>query len=241
MWMKLKMKKSNKSTILAIPDIHFPAHHLDTFAFLAAVKTLIKPTQVVCLGDEIDAAGLGDWDKNPDMPSPGDELKQSIVLLKQLYVLFPVVKVCISNHTDRIFRKAFKAGIPKHLMKSYSEILEAPSGWHWEESWEIDGVLYEHGEGFSGKDGALKAAQANMQPTVIGHLHAHAGIQYYANAKHLIWGFNAGCLIDRHNSAFNYGKHIKAKPIIGVGIIEDGVPRFLPMQLSAKGRWTGKL
>lgn len=232
---------SKKNIILALPDIHFPAHHLDTFKFLKAVKKKFKPNEIVCLGDEIDAAGLGNWDQNPDQPSAGDELKLAVALMKKLYEIFPVVKVCISNHTDRIYRKPFSSGIPRELIKSYAEILQAPKGWQWSDSWELDGIIFEHGEGFSGKDGALKAAQANMQKTVIGHLHSYAGIQYYANSKHLIWGFNAGCLIDRHNAAFNYGKHIKTKPIIGVGIIENGTPRFIPMPLDSKGRWTGKL
>ena len=224
------MKKTEK--VLVLSDIHFPYHHPKLFEFLAEVIKKEKPTQIVCIGDEIDAAGLGDWDKDPDQPSAGDELKQAIKFLHKLYKLCPKVKSCVSNHTDRIYRKPFKAGIPKGMIKSYGEILEAPKGWQWAECWEIDGVMYEHGEGFSGKDGALKAAQANMQNTVIGHLHAHAGVSYYANAKHLIWGFNVGCLIDRHNPAFNYGKHIKSKPIIGVGIVDRGVPRFIPMNLT---------
>jgi hypothetical protein len=230
-----------KNVVLAIPDIHFPAHHPDLFKFLKAVKKKFKPSEVVCLGDEIDAAGLGDWDKDPDSASPGDELKASVALMVKLYDIFPKVKVCISNHTDRIYRKPFKAGIPKALIKSYADILQAPEGWQWNEFWEIDGIIYEHGEGFCGQQGALKAAQANMQSTVIGHLHAYAGIQYYANARHLVWGFNVGCLIDRKNPAFNYSKHIKAKPIIGIGIIEDGIPRFVPMILDKSGRWTGVL
>ena len=232
---------SKKTVVLAIPDIHFPAHHPDTFDFLKAVKAKYTPTDIVCLGDEIDAAGLGEWDKSPDEASPGDELKAAIKLLHKLYDIFPVVKCCISNHTDRIYRKPFKSGIPKALIRPYRDILEAPKGWEWADHWEVDGVLYEHGEGFSGKDGALKAAQANMQRTVIGHLHAYAGIQYYSNAKHLVWGFNAGCLIDRKNPAFNYGKHVKAKPIIGVGLIEAGVPRFIPMELNSRGVWTHSL
>lgn len=230
-----------KNIVLAIPDQHFPAHHLDIFDFLIAVKNKYKPNEIVNLGDEIDAAGLGNWDKSPDMPSAGDELKEAVKYLKLLYKIFPTVKVCVSNHTDRIYRKPFNAGIPKNLIKSYSEILEAPAGWRWADHWEIDGVIYEHGEGFSGQAGALKAAQANMQSTVIGHLHSYAGIQYYANAKHLIWGFNVGCLIDRSNPAFAYGKHIKAKPIIGCGLIENGTPRFIPMSLNSAGRWTRKL
>lgn len=228
-------------TVLAIPDIHFPAHHPDTFKFLSAIKKKYKPNEIVCLGDEIDAAALGEWDKDPDQPGAADELNQAKKLLKVLYQIFPVVKVCTSNHTSRIYRKAFKAGLPKSCLKTYNEILEAPKTWVWADYWDIDGILYEHGEGYSGQQGALKAATQNMQCTVIGHLHSYAGIQYYANAKHLIWGFNAGCLIDRSNPAFNYGKHIKAKPIIGIGLIENGIPRFIPMTLSKAGRWTGKL
>lgn len=226
-----------KDIILAIPDIHFPAHHPDTFSFLKHIKKIYKPNQVVCLGDEIDAAALGEWDKDPDQPGAKDELDAAITLLKQLYQIFPTVKVCTSNHTSRIYRKAFKAGLPSRVLKSYNEILEAPKGWVWSDSWEIGGIVFEHGEGFSGQQGALKAAMQNMQSTVIGHLHSYAGIQYYANARHLIWGFNAGCLIDKSNPAFNYGKHIKAKPIIGVGLIVDEVPRFIPMPLNSRGRW----
>lgn len=222
---------AGKHTVLAIPDIHFPYHHPKVFDFLSRLKKIYKPTQVVCLGDEIDAAGLGNWDKDPDQPSPGDELRLALVYLHKLYKIFPKVKVCISNHTDRIYRKPFSAGIPRSLIKSYADILEAPKGWEWADHHEIDGVIYEHGEGFTGVQGALKAAQANMQSTVIGHLHSYAGIQYYANARHLIYGFNVGCLIDRKSPAFNYGKHIKAKPIVGAGIIEKGVPRFIPMEL----------
>lgn len=230
-----------KYTVLAIPDIHFPAHHADTFAFLRAVKSKYKPTEVVCLGDEIDAAALGEWDKDPDQPGAKDELDRSVALLKTLYKIFPNVKVCTSNHTSRIYRKAFKAGLPSRVLRSYAEILEAPSGWRWADSWEVNGVIYEHGEGFSGQQGALKAATQNMQSTVIGHLHAYAGIQYYANSKHLIWGFNAGCLIDKSNPAFNYGKHIKAKPILGVGLIQNGIPTFIPMCLQKNGRWNRQL
>lgn len=223
--------------VLAIPDIHFPAHHPDLFPFLKFIKNKYKPQKVICLGDEIDAAALGEWDKDPDQPGAGDELNQAIKYLKELYKIFPNVSVCTSNHTARIYKRGAKYGLPKRVMKSYNEILEAPKTWVWKDSWEVDGVIYEHGEGFSGQAGALKAATQNMQSTVIGHLHAFAGIQYYANARYLIWGFNAGCLIDKTHSAFNYGKNIKAKPIIGIGLIENGTPRFIEMPLSKNGRW----
>jgi hypothetical protein len=80
-----------------------------------------------------------------------------------------------------------------------------------------------------------------MAPTVIGHIHAHAGIAYDANRKHLFYGFNVGCLIDHNAYAFAYAKTMATKPIIGVGLIENGIPRFVPMQLTRRGRWVGRL
>ncbi len=227
------------SIVLAIPDIHFgqDSHHPDVFDFLKAVKKRYKPNEVVCLGDEIEAASLGDWDKDPDGMSPGSELEEAVSKLKKLYLIFPKVKVCTSNHTSRIYRRSFKSGIPKRLIKSYHEILEAPKTWQWKDSWEVDGVIYEHGEGFSGPQGALKAATANMQSTVIGHLHSYAGIQYYANHKYLIYGFNVGCLINKSSAVFNYAKNVKSKPIIGCGIIINGLPLFVPMMLNKNHRW----
>lgn len=233
------MKKTE--VVLAIGDIHYPFAHPDHFEFLQAVKESYKPTKIVCMGDEIDAHALSDYDHDPDGYSAGHELEEAITKLKKLYKLFPRVDVCTSNHTARPFRRAMKYGFPKALFKSYSEFLQAPKGWVWEDKFVIDNVIYEHGEGFSGQQGAIKAAIANMQSTVIGHLHSWAGIQFHANPRFLIFGFNVGCLIDKDSYAFGYGRVMKNKPIIGVGIIDKGVPTYIPMRLRKDGRWVGKL
>ena len=229
------------SVVLAVPDLHAPFEHRDALAFLKAVKKKYKPTRIVFLGDEMDAHAISDYDSDPDGLSAGKELEKTIEHLQGFYKLFPKAMVCTSNHTARPFRAAYKYGIPKAFMKDYSEFLKAPKGWKWADEWEVDGVTYEHGEGFTGQSAAIKSAQGNMSPTVIGHIHAFAGIQYNANSKHLIYGFNAGCLIDRHAYAFNYGKKIKNKPILGCGIIINGIPLFVPLVLKRNGRWTGKL
>jgi len=230
-----------KQVVLAIPDLHCPFEHKDSLRFLKAVKDKFKPTAVVCLGDEIDAHALGDYDHDPDGMAAGQELDVAIQHLQPFYKLFPKTLVCTSNHTARPYRQAFKHGIPRAFLRDYAEFLKAPKGWKWADSWDVDGVVYEHGEGFSGQSAAIKSAQGNMQSTVIGHIHAFAGIQFSANSKHLIFGFNAGCLIDRHAYAFAYGKKIKSKPILGCGIITSGVPTFIPMLLNSKGSWTGSL
>jgi len=229
------------STVLVIPDTHLPFHHEDALAFLKAVKKKFRPTEVVHLGDFEDWHSISMHDHDPDGLSPGMELKALRQAAEPFYKEFPSVKMCTSNHGSLPLRRAFKFGMPSELIKSYSDILKTPKGWKWSDSWEIDGVIYEHGESYSGQQAAIKSAQANMQSTVIGHIHAFAGIQYSANSKHLIFGFNAGCLINRHSYAFAYGKKIKAKPILGCGIVIDGIPTFIPMKLDSKSRWNKKL
>lgn len=234
------MKKAKNITVMAIPDLHIPFQHEDAFKFLKAVKNKYKPHEVVNLGDIEDWHSISMHDHDPDGLSPGMELQALRKSIKPLFKLFPKMKICTSNHGSLPLRRAFKFGLPAELIKSYKDILEAPKGWQIADSWEVDNVVYEHGEAFSGAQGAIKSANANMQSTVIGHIHAFAGIQYSANQKHLIFGFNVGCLIDRTKYAFAYGKKIKAKPILGVGIIRNGVPTFIPMILK-NGRWINKL
>jgi hypothetical protein len=229
------------STVLVIPDLHIPFHHRDAFAFLSALKRKYKPTLVVCIGDEIDCHAISRWTSDPDGFSAGHELDKAVVELHALYKMFPSVMVCTSNHTARPFIRAMESGIPKRLLKSYREFLDAPKGWEWRDKWVLGDVIYEHGEGCSGQNGAISAARANMQSTVIGHIHSFAGITYLASSLKLIFAFNSGCLIDIHGYAMAYGSKIRNKPILGAGIIKNGVPIFEPMTMNGRGRWIEKI
>jgi len=235
------MSKKKGHIVLAIPDTQFPFEHEDMFDFLAAVVKKYKPTEFVHLGDEVDFHALSDYNHDPDGMSAGDELTAALVKMRKLYKMFPNMKVCTSNHTARPFRRAHKYGIPKAFLRDYAEFLQAPKGWSWQDKWEIDGVIYEHGEGVSGVNGALTAAKGNMQSTAIGHLHSFAGIQWNANPRHLIFGFNVGCLIDHRAYAFAYGKTMKNKPILGCGIINEGIPIFIPMIIDNNHKWNKKV
>lgn len=229
------------SKVLVISDSHAPFSHRDIIPFLKAVVRKYRTDTVVHVGDEADMCAISDYESDPDGHSAGDELKKAIKELQKLYKLFPAVKVCTSNHTARPFRKAEKYGIPRAFLRDYRDFLQAPQGWEWADRHVIDGVVYQHGEGFSGQNGAMKAAQANSQSTVIGHIHAFAGIQYSATPRYLIFGMNVGCLIDKDAYAFNYGKYTVAKPIISVGVVIDGVPQLVAMPQDSSGRFTGKL
>lgn len=229
------------ATVIAISDLHIPFHHQDAFLFLAAVKRKYNPTEAISLGDLEDWHSINMHDHDPDGMSAGHELKELRKQVKKLAALFPKLKICTSNHGALPLRRAFKFGLPSDVIRSAREILQAPQSWVWADQWEVDGVLYEHGDPFTGQSAALKAAEQNMHSTVIGHVHSYAGIQYSANSKHLIFGFNTGCLIDRNTYAFEYAKRIKRKPILGCGIIKDGIPTFIPMLLQKNHRWVGRV
>lgn len=227
--------------ILCIPDTQAPFEHPDALPFLSAVSDFFQPTDVVHLGDEVDQHALGRWPKDPDGYSAGLEHQNSLIFLHALWDLFPKMKICTSNHTVRAWKKAFEAGIPKAFLRSYAEAMEAPATVEWRDRWVIDNIVFEHGEGVSGKYAAVRAAEANRKSTVIGHIHSFAGIQYSASFENLIFGFNTGCLINVQAYAFKYGEKIRNKPVLGCGIIVHGVPFFIPLMERADKRWNSKL
>ncbi len=215
--------------ILVISDLHAPFNHPAALDFLAGLRRQYKPQEVVCVGDEIDGHGWGRWDRNPDSPGQGEELAQAIDTMHELYKIFPRVKVCRSNHGDRAFKTAARAGLPGAFIRGQREVLEAPVGWQWAEHWIVDGVAFIHGEGFSGQNSALNACQKHRCPTVIGHVHSWAAVQYHSNAFSTIWGMNVGCLVDPSSLAMQYAKNGPNKQVLGTGIVLDGVPFFIPL------------
>jgi hypothetical protein len=228
-----------RSVILCVGDLHFPFGHPDAIQFIAAVKERFQPTKTILLGDEIDAHGLSNWDQDPNGRSAEDEHVLALVELHKLYKVVPEALVCESNHTSRIYKRGFKEGIPERFFRDYAEILEAPSTWYWDDHWDVEGIRFEHGESFGGVSGAMRSAIANMQSTVIGHIHAHASINWIHSPTNQIFSMNVGCLIAEKEYAFHYAKYVKARPWIGLGLIEDGVPRLIPMKMDKHGRWTG--
>lgn len=229
------------SSILVIPDYQAPFEHEDAIAFLAAIKKAYKPDIVVQIGDLADQHHFSKYSSSTKGKGGKDEMEQATVRLRKLYALFPKVYVCLGNHDLRIFQKAGESGIDPSLLKSYEEMLDMPKGWKINDSWVFDDILFEHGIGRSGSQGALSAAKANLRSTVIGHLHSHAGVLWFANKDHLIFGFNVGALIDDRKYAFDYGRFTSSKSILGCGLVIDGTPVFIPMVLGKDHKWIGRI
>ena len=239
--MSPKMKAADKR-ILVISDLHIPYHHKDSFKFLEAVKKSFKPTRIINIGDEVDNHGISFHDSDPDLMSPGDELIASQKYCKQLEKIFPKMDLVHSNHGSLSYRRGKAGGIPRHFLKEYNEVLGVGEGWRWYDEIlvpinDVQDIVFKHQ--FSAN--VLKSAEQMGCSCVQGHYHSKFEISYTSSPRSLNWGMTVGCLIDSKSLAYEYNKLQTKRPILGIGVIENGRPALIPMYLDSNGRWTGKL
>lgn len=211
--------------VLVVGDTHCPGMHAGYPSFLHAVYRRWKCDTVVMIGDVVDFCAASYHEHNPAMPSFQDELKRACVQVAILRDLFPEAVVMTGNHDALPYRKARTAGIPEDLLYSLGEILQT-GDWQWKERHSdhvIDGVIYRHGDtGKGGQYAAYKNAKENFNSLVQGHWHTQFGVDWYACKTKLVFGMQAGCGIDHKLLAFEYGRKITAKPILGCGVVIDG-------------------
>lgn len=214
------------SNVLIISDLHCPIEHPDAYEFMRELKKVHKPDLVVSVGDECDLHNFSKWLKDPEAPGVEDELDQAIEHLQDWYKLFPNLKVCTSNHTFRYLKRAQEAGLSKRMIKQIRDILDAPKGWVWADRWDIDGVLYSHGEEGNDPYRLIRQYRRNI---VVGHAHSKAGVTYSNNGIQTNWCLQTGCLIDLDSYGMRYAKSHLDKAVLGTGLITEGVPYFIPL------------
>jgi hypothetical protein len=222
----------NPDNVLVIGDTHLPFDRPGYLEFCRRVQEEFDCGTVVHIGDEVDNCAMSFHDHNPDGYGPHDEHILAKEKLQDWYAVFPEVKVCIGNHTALPFRRAFAYGIPSRFLKPYEEMWDAPKGWKWDTHWIINDVYYTHGTGQAGPSAAIKRALNLRMPTVMGHIHSEAGVQYNVSPKDILWGMLVGCGVDDKEYAFEYAKDNPKKFIISCGVVLDGkIPIVIPMEL----------
>lgn len=231
----------DNSRILLISDLHIPYHHQDAVEFLVHLKEKYNPTRIICLGDEVDGHALSFHDNDPDLPSAGDEIRQALPVIAELFKIFPQMDILESNHGSLVWRKAKVFGIPKHYIKSYNEVLGVDSGWKWSFDLTVDlpngqKCYMHHGK----TSNIIQLSQQMGMCASQGHYHETFKIDYWGNSTGLYWGMQCGCLIDDNKLAFNYNNVNIKRPIIGTGLIIDSMPVLEPMRLDSNGRWIGR-
>lgn len=231
-------ERNSRSLIVSDTQDPFSAEKALEFVRYTARHYGILSDNMFHAGDEIDAYHGGQWKKSPNaLHTPKQEISAVRYRLGLWYSAFPKMKLAVSNHGLRWARKAFDAEIPEEVLRSYRDIIQAPDGWQWKEEWrQTDGRMpwrLIHGMGYSGMNGHRTAAMDGGISTVIGHLHAHAGVAHIHTDSMRLWGMNVGSLIDLKAYAFEYGKYSRFKPCNGIGIVMNHgtTPIWLPYDL----------
>ena len=231
----------DNSRILVIPDLHFPYCHPDSLDFLHKLKVKLNPSRVICLGDELDYHAMSFHDKDPDLNSAGRELTLGLGYIDTLHELFPKMDLLESNHGSMAYRKAKHHGMPRHLLKSYNDVLGVSKDdwrWHGELILELpNGRKCKFIHGISSN--VLAASQACGMSLVQGHHHSLFELRYWNAGDGLNFAITSGCLIDDKQLAFAYNKLQIKRPLIGVTFIENSMPYLIPMALNEDNRWTG--
>lgn len=211
-----------KDSVLVIADTHVPFEHPHYLEFCKEIQERVKCGKVVHIGDLVDNHAINYYDHNPNGRSPADEMREADNHLEWWFKAFPSLFLCRGNHDSLVDRKSRTVGLPERAFKQFRDIWNLPKGWRDAFSWEIDGVVYQHGTGYAGDNAHLKAAYNNRQSTVIGHTHSAASVGYMANEKETIFGMNVGCGIDKTAYTFEYGRDFRKKPVLSCGVVTDG-------------------
>jgi len=240
----IQIKDLGKERILFISDLHAPYEHKDALDFLKALKKSIKPTKVICVGDMLDFQSVSYHEHDADLMGPAAELKAGQDFVAKLGKIFPKMVITVGNHDCLPARKLKSAGLPLEMIKSYSDIYQAPKGWEFVDSLTIEvgdkytpDVFVSHGLAKNVLNVAMQRGQCIFQ----GHFHQSFEIGYAGNPGSLLFGVNTGCLIDSKSPAFSYNKTQKNRPVIGTASLVGGVPQLHPLKKKRDGSWTGKL
>lgn len=232
----MNSEDSFMSRVLVIGDTHAPAMREGYVDFLREIYGSWNCDRVVHIGDVVDFGAISYHEKDPESPSPIEEFRKAKEQVAELYSAFPDAVVMTGNHDALPRRKATTIGIPNNLIREYSDIWETPR-WEWRprfSTYSIDGVLYAHGDrGKGGINAAMKNAKDHFASWVQGHLHGQGGVTYFANESTIIFGMSVSTGIDIDSLAMKYGQKFNQKPLVGCGVVLDGVHAiYEPMRIS---------
>lgn len=212
--------KYYKDHVLVIGDTHFPFEHKNYLEFCKEIRDRVKCGTVVHIGDLCDNHSLSmKYDANPDGMSPLDEIIATRKKIKLWERIFPRLFLCRGNHDKRADDHGKKVGIPSVCFRPFREIWELPKGWIDDLSFQIDGVKYFHGTGYTCH---MRAATMARQSTVMGHIHHLCATGYTASDKDCIFGMAVGTGISVKEYAFEYERHFPRKPMVSCGVVLRG-------------------
>lgn len=240
----MKYKKEN---ILIIGDTQFPYNREDYLAFCKAVEKKYKCGRVVHIGDIADCLNFTFYEKDPSSPSTLEEITNLQMTFNEWEKEFPNVECVVGNHDNRVRRKLNSAGFPQELLTTediFRNIFGLPEGWSLNDKIVIDtkfGPVYcLHGDEKGSSVVAGQTARKLGASLIRGHHHSRAFVFHISTPHQLIFDMIVGCGIDKDAVAFRYNKKDLDRPIFACGVLIDGVPQVITMNVK-DGVWDGKV
>lgn len=207
--------------VLIIGDLHAPFIKEGYLEHCQEVALKYNTNHTIFIGDVIDSHYSSFHETDPDGYSAGEELDRAVDQLAPWHDAFPNADVVIGNHDRIVVRQAFSSGISNKWIKDYAEVLETPT-WGFDMSFEYDGVLYVHGEGGGGINGALGKALNKRKSIVQGHFHTEAHIRWNVSDFDRQFGMQCGCGVDDKAYGLSYAKFNSKKSILSCGVVLEG-------------------
>lgn len=218
---------------LLVGDAHFPFADAQVLAWVYKISEKLKPDYIVQMGDLYDLFSFGRWAKSLDLTTPKQEVEEGRAMAeafwKHLKKGSPRAECfqIIGNHDARVSKQLLDkfpeiAGIVdfSHLWK-FPGVKSQPSE---REELFLNHICFMHG--YRSKLG--DHSKYNQMPTVVGHSHT-GGVVFQRQRDRIIWELNCGYIGNPESLALSYGMQKKISHwTLGVGIIDDLGPRFIP-------------
>jgi len=227
-------KRHLNNKVLIFGDTHAPYEHKECLHFLHNLNVEHKPDRVIMNGDLTDSYWFSQYMKDIAAESFGSELRGLREFTSMLHDVFPNLIITDSNHDARLWRKAKAAGIPREFLIPYMKMIGAEKykGWKLVDDFrftvDADRSKWQVSHWKTGT--SLGTSQKLGRSIVLSHHHSRQGIgRWSPEPGKTLWGVDTGCLIDAKSYAFNYAKANALAQVYGAVLIEEGVPRILPL------------
>lgn len=220
--------------VFVLGDLHLPWGLWPLLVAASRFCQWYKPDIVIQVGDFIDAHSWSKYAKAPDSPGAALEWAMARASAKRLHGSFPPGlqwHILEGNHDRRLMMRAMDVQLPGEMIRPLSELFPYPN-WRWHvhaKPFVVDGVAYIHGDEVAGR--GVQIARAVGKPTVHGHHHSLAAIDYSDTFDRQLWTMNVGCAMDQLSIAARYARKSIVRSWVGWGTVTNGIPHLYPWAL----------
>ena len=214
--------------------MHAPWVSKPCMEFIFKMIKRFEPSHIVQIGDAVDFYSASHFPRSHFI-TPQDEFMQARECLEKIFShiqkISPKSEVHLlkGNHCNRVMKRSQQMSPELEYMmglsiKEYFTFTNVITHHNSREEVEIDDILFTHGH----LSGLGKHAQYYQRKVVCGHSHKGGTFFEQSYDGRTIWELNAGYCADPLSKVMTYTPTKYSKSTLGVGLVDNGVPIFVP-------------